>query len=96
MCQDNSLLYNDLVKKGLIVKDGMNYGATFSIYEEDPEHFHGHGLVFIKHSDEELKISSIVRWNRISTFANKKTIIAFIDCSKQTIKYAYLERYKLK
>ncbi|XP_953940.1 uncharacterized protein TA05930 [Theileria annulata] len=74
MCHDNSLVYNDLVRKGLIVKDGMNYGATFSIYEDDPEQFHGHGLVFLKHSNEELKISSIIRWNRISTFANKKNL----------------------
>ncbi|UVC49515.1 hypothetical protein MACK_003353 [Theileria orientalis] len=95
MCEDNSIIYNDLVKKGLVVKDGMHYGATFSIYEDDPEKYHGHSLIFAKHTEDELPVKSMVRWNRISTFANKKTVIAFVDCSSKTVKYASVERYKL-
>ncbi|EKX73936.1 conserved hypothetical protein [Theileria equi strain WA] len=95
MCEDNSLIYENLTSKGLIVKDGMHYGADFSVYEGKPNECHSHCLVFAKHTDDVIPAKSLVRWTRTSAFVNKKAVVAFVNCSERTVRYASIERQKL-
>ncbi|KAK2196768.1 bifunctional Xrn1 [Babesia duncani] len=70
---DNRLIFDDLTKKGLIVRDGMHYGATFSVYEA-----HSSCLIFARHGQTPIMIKDLVRWTRISQAANKRVLIITI------------------
>lgn len=94
MCRDNAVVYHDLKAKHLTVKDGMHYGADFSIYEGDADECHSYALVYVKHQDQTINVQSIVRWTRIASAANKKAILALVDCTKASVKYVSIDRRK--
>jgi tRNA-intron endonuclease len=81
-------VYRDLRDKGLIVKSGMKFGATFVVYRLGPGLEHAPFLVHVLPYDSKLDPIEIVRAGRLSHSVRKKFVVAYVDHSGKT---GYLE-----
>jgi len=72
-------VYRDLRSKGLVVKSGMKFGATFLVYRLGPGLEHAPFLVHVLPYDSKLDPIEIVRAGRLSHSVRKRFIIAFVD-----------------
>ncbi len=72
-------VYRDLRDRGLVVKSGMKFGATFLVYRLGPGLEHAPFLVHVLPFDSKLDPIEIVRAGRLSHSVRKKFIIAFVD-----------------
>lgn len=81
-------VYKDLRDKGLVVKSGMKFGATFLVYRLGPGLEHAPFLVHVLPYDSKLDPIEIVRAGRLSHSVRKRFIIAFVD---ETNKVGYLQ-----
>lgn len=81
-------VYKDLREKGLVVKSGMKFGATFVVYRLGPGLEHAPFLVHVLPYDSELDPIEIVRAGRLSHSVRKKFVVAYVDHSGKT---GYLE-----
>jgi tRNA-intron endonuclease len=81
-------VYRDLREKGLIVKSGMKFGATFVVYRLGPGLEHAPFLVHVLPYDSKLDPIEIVRAGRLSHSVRKKFVVAYVDHSGKT---GYLE-----
>lgn len=74
-------VYRDLREKGLVVKSGMKFGATFAVYRLGPGLEHAPFLVHVLPYDSKLDPIEIVRAGRLSHSVRKKFIVAYVDHS---------------
>ncbi|RLF06686.1 MAG: tRNA-intron lyase [Thermoprotei archaeon] len=72
-------VYKDLRDRGLIVKSGMKFGATFVVYRLGPGLEHAPFLVHVLPYDSRLDPLEIVRAGRLSHSVRKRFIIAYVD-----------------
>ena len=72
-------VYKDLRDKGLVVKSGMKFGATFLVYRLGPGLEHAPFLVHVLPYDSKLDPIEIVRAGRLSHSVRKRFVIAFVD-----------------
>ena len=70
-------LYEDLKRRGLIVKTGFKYGAYFRAYCEDPETSHAKYLVHLIPCPEGFGWPEVSRSVRVAHGVRKKMIFAF-------------------
>lgn len=76
-------VYKDIRDKGLVVKSGMKFGATFLVYRLGPGLEHAPFLVHVLPYDSKLDPIEIVRAGRLSHSVRKRFIIAFVDETKR-------------
>ena len=72
-------VYRDLREKGLVVKSGMKFGATFVVYRLGPGLEHAPFLVHVLPYNSKLDPIEIVRAGRLSHSVRKKFVVAFVD-----------------
>jgi len=74
-------VYEDLRKKGFILKSGIKYGADFSVYDKGkkPSKAHSSWLLSIRHHNEKLKWEDFISKNRIANSTRKKILLAILD-----------------
>lgn len=72
-------VYKDLRERGLVVKSGMKFGATFVVYRLGPGLEHAPFLVHIVPYESKLDPIEIVRAGRLSHSVRKKLILAYVD-----------------
>jgi len=72
-------VYKDLRDKGLIVKSGMKFGATFVVYKLGPGLEHAPFLVHVLSYNSKLDPLEIIRAGRLSHSVRKRFIVAFVD-----------------
>jgi len=72
-------VYKDLRSKGLVVKSGMKFGATFAVYKLGPGLEHAPFLVHVLPYTSKLDPIEIVRAGRLSHSVRKRFIVAFVD-----------------
>jgi tRNA-intron endonuclease len=72
-------VYRDLRDKGLVVKSGMKFGATFVVYRLGPGLEHAPFLVHVLPYNSKLDPIEIVRAGRLSHSVRKRFVIAFVD-----------------
>ncbi|HDI02254.1 MAG TPA: tRNA-intron lyase [Ignisphaera sp.] len=81
------IVYEDLRKKGYIVRSGLKFGADFAVYEVGPGYEHAPYVVLVVRIDSTLDPISIVRIGRVSHSVRKKTVLAIVDLSSKNINY---------
>ncbi|MEM0023704.1 MAG: tRNA-intron lyase [Thermofilaceae archaeon] len=81
-------VYKDLRDRGLVIKSGMKFGATFLVYRLGPGLEHAPFLVHVLPYDSKLDPIEIVRAGRLSHSVRKRFIIAFVD---ETGRVGYLQ-----
>jgi tRNA-intron endonuclease len=87
------LVYRDLRSKGLIVRSGLKFGATFAVYTKGPGIDHAPFLIQVVPKDYRLTGIEIIRAGRLSHGARKKFVFATLESHKKPI-YITLEWVK--
>ncbi|MBD3191812.1 MAG: tRNA-intron lyase [Candidatus Heimdallarchaeota archaeon] len=71
-------VYEDLRKRGLVVRPGLKFGADFAVYHEGPGVDHSQYVVTALPRGSELTAIELVRAGRLATSVRKKFVIATI------------------
>ena len=80
-------VYKDLRDKGYIVRPGLKYGSTFSVYRYGPGIDHAPFLVHVMSYKDKLDPLEIIRAGRLSHSVRKKFILATVHPETRTVKY---------
>lgn len=78
-------VYKDLRSKGLIVRSGLKFGATFAVYIKGPGIDHAPFLVQVVQEDYRLTGIEIIRAGRLSHGARKRFVFATLVDGKKPI-----------
>ncbi|PJE81630.1 tRNA-intron lyase [Candidatus Pacearchaeota archaeon CG10_big_fil_rev_8_21_14_0_10_32_42] len=84
-----SHVYEDLRKKGFILKSGIKYGADFSIYlkGKKPGKDHSEWLLSIKNHSTKSSWEEFILKNRVANSTKKKVLLAIQDGEGNIIYY---------
>jgi len=88
---DRFMVYNDLKKRGFIVKTGFKFGSHFRVYTKQPDLTHAEYLVHIIGKDYRGFWSDISRAVRLAHSVNKEIIFAIVN---KKIRYIKLGRLR--
>lgn len=80
-----SAVFNNLRKKGYVVKSGLKFGEEFRVYEKN--NLHAKWIVYPIKQSEKIKWSDFIAKNRIAHSIAKKLLIAIIDSEENIIYY---------
>ncbi len=74
-------VFEDLRKKGFILKSGIKFGADFSVYEkgEKPGKTHSKWLLSIEQHSKKIKWEEFILKNRVANSTKKKRLLAIQD-----------------
>jgi len=75
------VIFEDLRKKGYIVKTGLKFGADFRVYEKWKElsKEHAKWIVFVQKSDSKINWNEFSSKNRVAHSTKKNLLIAIVD-----------------
>jgi tRNA-intron endonuclease len=75
------LVFNDLRKKGYIVKTGLKFGAEFRVYEtnKDVEQGHSKWVLIIENESKKIDWKEFSSKNRVAHSINKNLLIAIVN-----------------
>jgi len=73
------LVYKDLRERGLIVRSGLKFGATFAVYLKGPGIDHAPFLVQVVADDYKLTGVEVIRAGRLSHGIKKNFVFASVD-----------------
>jgi len=76
-----SAVYNDLRRKGYIVKSALKFGAEFRVYEKGTRPGEGHArwILYAARENEALKWHDFAAKNRVAHSTKKNLLIAIVD-----------------
>jgi len=89
-----SLVYNDLRKRGWIVRTGLNYGCDFLLYTTSPEEEHSPYALLVQESSKnsiQMRWRDLLAHNRVVSTARKQLILALLE--NEVITYKLVERW---
>jgi tRNA-intron endonuclease len=86
-------VYNDLKKRGLIVKTGFKFGTHFRAYEGDPDSHHAEHLVEVVDKDYTSSWSFISKSVRLAHSVRKNMLFAIVN--NKNIEYISIARRKI-
>jgi tRNA-intron endonuclease len=86
------MVYDDLKKRGLIVKTGFKFGSHFRIYSKHPNNTHAEYLVQIVLSSFNSIWSDVSKAVRLAHTVNKEIVFAIVESKK--ISYIALGRLR--
>lgn len=74
-------VFEDLRKKGYILKSGIKFGADFSVYEKGkkPGKTHSKWLLSIEQHSKKIKWEEFILKNRVANSTKKKRLLAIQD-----------------
>lgn len=74
-------VYEDLRRKGFILKSGANYGADFSVYDKGkkPGKAHSSWLLSIENTSKGMKMEGFILKNRVANSTKKKVLLAIVN-----------------
>ena len=82
------LAFEDLRKKGYIVKEGLKFGTDFRVYKPGtkPGKHHSEYLLFVASVGDKLNLKDFAAKARIANTTHKKLLLALID-SEEDVNY---------
>lgn len=83
--KDRLLVYEDLRKKGYIVRPGLKFGADFAIYSRGPGLDHSSFVVLVLEHENQISAMDMVRAGRLATSVKKRFVIASISSGEGLI-----------
>ncbi len=83
------IAFNDLRKKGYIVKTALKFGADFRVYDKGakPGQKHAKWLVFIESENNRLTWHEFSAKNRVAHSTKKKLLLAIVDAENSVSYY---------
>jgi len=75
---ERRVVFRDLWFKGFYVRSGAKFGGNFLLYTDDPDRTHGPFVVNIVASDTCFEMSDFVRFGRMFTATQKRTLLAVV------------------
>lgn len=77
---EKQLVYNYLIEKGFIVKDGSYFGFDFRIYNKVKKHEHTEYLLDVKLThDNKTEIQKIIKDERLANSINAKYLLGIVN-----------------
>lgn len=70
------LVYEDLRKRGFVVRPGLKFGADFAVYRHGPGIDHSLFIVEVIAKSDELSAIEVVRAGRLATSVRKRFVLA--------------------
>jgi tRNA-intron endonuclease len=70
------LVYEDLRKRGFIVRPGLKFGADFAVYRHGPGIDHSLFIVEVIAKSDEVSAIEVVRAGRLATSVRKRFVLA--------------------
>jgi len=83
--KQRSLVYEDLRRKGYIVRPGLKFGADFTVYRQGPGLDHSAFVVLVLENENRISAMDMVRAGRLATSVKKRFVIASISSSESTL-----------
>jgi tRNA-intron endonuclease, archaea type len=73
--------FNDLRRKGYIVKTALKFGADFRVYDKGikPGESHASWILFVVRENEQLRWHEFAAKNRVAHSTKKKLLIGVVD-----------------
>lgn len=77
----NYEVFKDLRNKGMIVKEGLKFGADFRVYEKGqaPGKNHAPYLIHVSQSKDKISMKDLAAKARVSHSTSKKLLLAILD-----------------
>jgi len=74
-------VFEDLRKKGYIVKTALKFGADFRVYEKGkkPGKVHAKWIIFVEHESKKISWQEFSAKNRVAHSTKKNLLIAILD-----------------
>jgi tRNA-intron endonuclease len=88
-------VYEDLKRRGFVVRSGIKFGADFAVYTLGPGVEHAPFVVSVVNADEEMNATELMSYGRVSHSTRKKLILAIINSSSNEIKYIMFKWVKM-
>ena len=81
--------YEELRKKGFILKSAIKYGADFLVYEKGkkPGTSHSSWILSVEDSSKNLKIEEFILKNRVANSTRKRVLLGILDSEGNIIYY---------
>jgi tRNA-intron endonuclease len=89
-----STVYNDLKRRGLIVKTGLKFGTHFRAYTQSPNRTHAEYLIHAVKESDTLFWPELSRAIRLCHAVNKKILFALVQNDGNTITYICINRLR--
>ena len=70
------LVYEDLRKRGFVIRPGLKFGADFAIYRHGPGIDHSLFIVEVVAKSDEISAIEVVRAGRLATSVRKRFVLA--------------------
>jgi tRNA-intron endonuclease len=83
--KERSLVYEDLRKKGYIVRPGLKFGADFTVYHQGPGLDHSAFVVLVLENENRISAMDMVKAGRLATSVKKRFVIASITSAEMTL-----------
>ena len=79
--ENKFVVFNDLRKRGYIVKTALKFGADFRVYEKGikPGEDHALWVLFVVKENEQLKWHDFAAKNRVAHSTKKKLLLGIVD-----------------
>ena len=91
--QDRFVIYEDLRKKGYILKSGLKFGSDFRVYDKNKFDGHSKWLLNVLHKSSINK-KDFSSMNRLANSTKKNILLAYLD-SENGISYFEISWKKL-
>lgn len=74
-------VFNDLRKKGLILKTGLKFGGDFRVYDKGtrPSNAHARWILVCEKDSNKINWSDFSSKNRVANSTHKKVLFALVD-----------------
>ena len=83
------IVFNDLRKKGYVVKTALKFGADFRVYDKGskPGQKHAKWLVFVESENNRLTWHEFSAKNRVAHSTKKKLLLSIVDAENSVSYY---------
>lgn len=84
-----SIVFNDLRKKGYVVKTALKFGADFRVYDKGskPGQKHAKWLIFVESENNRLTWHEFSAKNRVAHSTKKKLLLSIVDAENSVSYY---------
>ncbi|EWG08279.1 MAG: tRNA-splicing endonuclease subunit alpha [Candidatus Aramenus sulfurataquae] len=88
-------VYEDLRKRGFVVRSGIKFGADFAVYNLGPGIEHAPYVVIALDENAKLFAHELMSFGRVSHSTRKKLVLAIVNLNTKNIRYIIFKWVKM-
>ncbi len=88
-------VYEDLRKRGFVVRSGIKFGADFAVYSLGPGIEHAPYVVIALDENARLFANELMSFGRVSHSTRKKLVLAIVNLNTKSIRYIIFKWVKM-